>query len=322
MVAPDLDSRGERLAGEDPRGAPARRFSFAASLRNLKKALVGSSAQESTENRATAAAVVPDTPAAPFVHVQPPAAANKPYVISPATADRPPSTPPMAAPHTTTPGMPAPSMGASLAQAAAALGPTATSPQSVDRRAPTHSYVPDVLPAPRADTQAGHAGSGSEATLASNAPPPVAAVDFRWPPEQAPARSEEPQVRTLSGPMPTVPRSAAPVVAAVVLMIGLALASVALVVLRLRTSSRDTPTSRPAVAAQPPPPPAPLPVVAMPAPTLAPPALDDTAPASSASPVPSASSAAPRAMPRPVVPAVEPTAASTAAPPARPGPGF
>ena len=147
---------GERLAGEAPGAAPARRvLARGEPAQPEEGARRRPDAGVDREPRDGGGRGAADTPAAPFVHVQQPSAADRPYVISPATPDRPPSTPPMAGPHTTIPGMPAPSMGASLVQAAAALGPTATSPQSVDRRAPTHSFVPDVLPAPRMDTQAG-----------------------------------------------------------------------------------------------------------------------------------------------------------------------
>jgi hypothetical protein len=217
---------------------------------------------------------------------------------------------------TTITGMPAPSM-----VQPPALAPTATSAQSVDRAALTNSYVPDVPRPPQNDTSAMVAGYGG--TLASSAAAPVQPVAFRWPPEQPPARSEEPQVRTLSG-MPLAPtRSVAPVVAAVVLMVVLALASVALVVVvRLRSSRPDAAAKQPTVTAPSATPPAPQPVVVMPAPTLPPPALDDT-PAPTAAPVASASSVAsqtPVATSKPVLPVKRPPV--TPSPLARPGPGF
>jgi len=215
--------------------------------------------------------------------------------------------------------MQAPSAVAPSAPQPLPLGPTATSPQAVDRSSPTHTSLPEVLPAPKHDTNAVLAGY--DPTMASDAPPPVQPSAFRWPPEQLAARSEEPQVRTLSG-LPQIPKSSmAPVLGAVLLMVLLALASVALVVVRLRAPSPDTAAKRPAVTTvSATSPPAPQPVVVMPAPTLAPPALDDT-PAPSATPVASTTSTPPRpatvVTSKPTVPVTRATAAST-----RPGPGF
>jgi serine/threonine protein kinase len=302
-----------KLPGQRPRDA----FSLAASLRNLKKALTGSSSEHSTDNRATGAAVVvgAESPA-PLVRVQQ-HATDGPYVISPAGQATPPGLQPVAAPHTTIPGMAAPSTGPSAAQSLA-LGPTATSPQPVDRAAPTRSFVPDVPPSPQNDTSA---VAGFDVGFGSNAAPPVQPAAFRWPPERPPARSEEPQVRTLSGLPPLPKASVVPVIAAVLLMATLALASVVLVVLRMRASSTKAVARPPTVTTAPPAPPPPQPVVVMPAPTLAPPALDDT-PAPSASPAAIASSPPPRPTPtvKPILPATRP--AATATQPARPGPGF
>jgi hypothetical protein len=304
-----------KVPGQRPRDA----FSFAASLRNLKKALTGPPTEHSTDNRATGAAVVGAESAAPFFRVQQ-QATDGPYVISPAPHGTPPGAQPVATPFTTAPGMAPPSLGPAFAP-----GPTATSPQPVDRSAPTNSFVPDVMPSPQQGTNADLGGFGG--TLASPAAPPVQPSAFRWPPEQLPARSEEPQVRTLSG-VPGVPKhSVAPVLAAVFLMVVLALASVVLVVVRLRSPSPEAAAKRPMVsAATTSTPPLPQPVVVMPAPTLAPPGLDDT-PAPSSTPAVSASAASPRPRdsgPPPtskaLVPVVKPLA--TAAVPARPGPGF
>jgi serine/threonine protein kinase len=322
-----------KLPGQRPRDA----FSFAASLRNLKKALTGSSAENNTENRATAAAVVgAESGATPFVRVNQPAP-DGPYVISPAPPGTPPGSMPVAAPYSTIRGMQAPSMGPSLAPPLGqpfALGPTATSPQSaspplVDRGAPTNSYVPDAIPAPRHDTNA--VLGGYDATLASNqvsVAPPIQPSAFRWPPEQPVARSEEPHVRSL--PLPTVPKtSMAPVLGGVAIMVMLAVTALVFVAVRMRGPSPGSAAAKPpavtaTVLATSPPPPAP--VVVMPAPTIAPPALDDTAapsaPAASTSATPPKVAARPIVQSAPVVPPAK--AASTASPtlPARPGPGF
>ncbi|HEY3816048.1 MAG TPA: protein kinase [Polyangiaceae bacterium] len=315
-----------KLPGQRPRDA----FSFAASLRNLKKALGPAPKDNSTENRATAAALGGvESAANPIVRVHSPAQAEGPYIISPAPAGTPPGSQPVAAPYSTMRDMPTPSLGPSLAKPAGDLARTATSPQpvAVDRSAPTNSFVPDALPSPQHDTNAVMAGFDS--TLASNVAnpaPPIQPSAFRWPPEQPPARSEEPQVRTLSG-LPAGPKSSAgPVLAAVALMILLALASVTLVVVRMRGPSPEAATKRSTVATgTAAPPPSPQPVVVMPAPTLAPQSPDDT-PAPSTAPVASASSAPLRVTPRPTLPTVPsvPTAkpVATVAIPARPGPGF
>jgi serine/threonine protein kinase len=309
-----------KLPGQRPRDA----FSFAASLRNLKKALAGASTDNSTENRATAAAVVgAESAATPFVRVNQPAP-DGPYVISPAPPGTPPGSMPVAAPYSTMRGMQVPSMGPSLAQPFP-LGPTATSPQSVDRGAATNSYVPDVMPAPHHDTNAVLAGF--DATLASNqvsAAPPIQPSAFRWPPEQPTARSEEPHVRSLPGVPPVPKTSMAPVLAGVALIVMLAVTALVLLVVRMRgpeAAGAKHPAVTTTVATTSPPPPAPEPVVVVPAPTIAPPALDDTA-APSAAPAASASTTSPKAIARPVV--LPAKAASTATPglAARPGPGF
>jgi hypothetical protein len=333
-----------KLPAQRPRDA----FSFAASLRNLKKSLTGASAAESTENRATAAAVVSgDSVRSPVVHVRQPSA-DGPYIISPVPIT-PPGAMPAAPVYTTLPGMPVPSIGPSLAQPPVQItppgAPTASSAQSIDREAATNSYVAPAPPVPQQGTGMIPAfGAPTGATLPSNTPPPHPQTPqpppalppplggFRWPPEQPVARSEEPQVRTLSAASPA-PRSAGPVVAVFVLVALLAAASVVAVAVRMHTSSRhapasaETPVVLPASAL-----PAPRPVVDVPAPTLAPPALETAPPASAASsaaaPTPAPITRAPALPPaRTVAPAATPKPAPTTPPttsalPDRPGPGF
>jgi len=315
VIPRELDALVNASLAKLPDQRPRDAFSFAASLRNLKKALTGSPPQESTENRATAAAVGAESSVTPFVRVQQPAP-DGPYVISPVPPGTPPGSQPAAAPYSTIPGMPTPSEGPSTPLT---LGPTATSPQLVDRAAATNSFVPDVAPSPQHDTSA---VAGFDATLVSNAAPPVQPAAFRWPPEQPAARSEEPQVRSLSDVPPVAKSSIAPVLAAVLLMVMLALVSVALVVVRMRVSSPVAAPRPPTVTTAISPPPPPQPVVVMPAPTLAPPALDDT-PAPSATPAAIASSAPPRpTIPTAKAPLPAAKPVPTSALPARPGPGF
>ncbi|HEX3342932.1 MAG TPA: protein kinase, partial [Polyangiaceae bacterium] len=245
VIPKELDALLAAALSKLPAQRPRDAFSFAASVRNLKKALGGAPRENSTENRATAAALVGAESAGgpPVVRVNQPVP-DGPYVISPAPPGTPPGSMPVAAPVTTMRGMQVPSAG----PLAASLDPTARSAEPVDRAAPTNSFVPDVSPRPQHDTNAVIAGF--EATLASNVvspAPPIQPAAFRWPPEQPAARSEEPQVQTLSG-LPAVPRhSLAPVVAGVLLMGLMALASVALVVVRMRGPSAAAAGSRPTV---------------------------------------------------------------------------
>jgi serine/threonine protein kinase len=338
-IPSELDALVSAALSKLPVQRPRDAFSFAASLRNLKKALSGSSAKESTENRATAAALVGGEPAAsPMVHVQRPSPGG-PYIISPVAAP-PPGTQPTSAPYTTMRGMALPSMGPSLAQPLA-FAPTATSAHSVDlpvdRDAATNSFVPDAFPRPQQQTGSIRAPALAAApTLPSSAPIPAASVAFRWPPEQPTTRSDEPHVRTLSAPAPVPSRPAAPVVAGVVLMTALAVTSAVLVVVRPHTSSsRSAANPPPATMAAPtvlaPGLPAPQPVVTLPAPTLALPALDDP-PAPLAPPQASAATLSTRETrgpvvatgTQPVLPAARPTATAARAVAAtvRPGPGF
>jgi eukaryotic-like serine/threonine-protein kinase len=345
VIPPDLDALVGAALSKIPAHRPRDAFSFAASLRNLKKALTGASAQESTENRATAAAVVSgESPASRIVHVQHPAP-DGPYIISPAPA-APPETASAVPAYTTMRGMLPPSIGPSVPMPPT-FGPTATSAPSVDREAPTHSFVQDPPPrSPLREVLIETPPQGfvvAARTLRSNAPPPPAPVSFRWPPEQPATRSDQPHVQTLapSTRQPTA-RPMAPVVAAILLMIALALTSVGLVVARLRVpaAASNAPPTPATIAGPPSPPPPAQPVVTLPAPTLAPPALDEPptptalAPAATASPSPppdKASTLVPRPVaaisPKPALQVAKPsspptTAASPAAIPARPGPGF
>jgi len=323
-VPRELDLLLAAALAKDPAGRPRDAFSFAASLRNIKRALVGALAQDSTENRATAAAVLgADSVASPYVE-QP--------VISPAGAPTPRMT---ALPKTTVHGMTPPTLGPSLAQPIA-YAPTATTPDAVDRMAPTSTIAADTRVAPQHHTEAFPLVTPAQVALGSPAPTvpqaPIAG-SFQWPPERAVVRSESPQVRTVSaapaGPWP----SAAPLVAALLALVGV-VASVALVVVLRRSgpSGAATPTA-PAQTLSPPAfaPPPPQPVLTVPAPTLEPPAFEEPSvarpsfpprpinpvptPVRSKTPPPPSSGPAAAAPPKPVAP--PPPAALD-----RPGPGF
>jgi eukaryotic-like serine/threonine-protein kinase len=332
VVPPELDSLVNAALSKLPEHRPRDAFSFAASLRNLKKALGGPRQVDSTEDRATAPAVVLSHGArSPYVEVRQASPAG-PYVVSPApaqTGSAPPSTPPEAGPlglpRTTMKGMPSPTVGPALAQPASQT-PTMTSADPVDRHAPTGSIVPDTPRIGQHGTAPIAAGPASVATPAAFAPtlpsalPAVPAVaSFHWPVEQPAAQSESPQVRTVTGPLPGLPRSKAPVVVAVLAGASMLMLAVVLLVVRAGVSSRAPAAARPQATVVPAvPPPAPQPVVTMPAPTLAPPALDEPAPAMpSASPGASASATRSKA---PSLPPRRPSPASNVD--SRPGPGF
>jgi serine/threonine-protein kinase len=332
-VPKELDALVAAALSKLPEQRPRDAFSFAASLRNMKRALGGSMPSiDSTENRATAAAAVVAAPAvAPYVHVQQPTPEG-PYVISPAAPVPQTTASPMAGALATEPGMAPPTLGPPLASATL---PRMPSSPSIDRLASTHTYAPDPQRAPQNGT-AGIAAYAPTPTLPANMHSPTPPMAFQWPQERPGERSIGPQVRTLSLPAPRGQRATAPIVAGVLVMGALAALSVALVVVRMQATTAQGLGRPPAeVVTTVPEQPSAAPVVAMPAPTLPPPALDDP-PAAAASALPSTAQSAP---PPPAVSA--PPAAATAKvpvftatppkpaspPPAapaatRPGPGF
>jgi hypothetical protein len=316
IVPRELDALIMSALSKSPEARPRDAFSFAASLRNFKKALAGAHRRESTDQRATGPALLePDV--APFVDVR--QASSDKYVISPAPAATPPMSRPAPAPapvptslpKTTLPGMSPPAAGVAPA-------PTVTTPAPVDRMAPTNSIAVETPRGPQHGTES---LPFTPAPLVAARPthpmsPSPAATPFQWPVEKPTARSEEPQVRSLEAS--SAPGSVLPIVGAVASVVLLALVAGALLVARYHatsTSAASTPVPSPqaSILAVPPPP---VPVVTVPAPTIAPPALDDTpsstaAPSSLAPLAPAASSAG-----KPVVAPVRPVA------PSRPGPGF
>ncbi|HEY1691542.1 MAG TPA: protein kinase [Polyangiaceae bacterium] len=327
IVPPELDSLMAACLHKNPALRPRDAFSFAASLRNLNKALGNKQAperHESLQHNPTGPAITGiSAGAAPFVRMQG-ATPEGPYVVAPSPPGAPPSiVPAFPGRDTTEKGMHALSQGPSLASPGDVVR-TATSAQSVDRLAPTHTHAPATPPMP------GHGTGvlsplGEAPTLPSDAPSPASMSPFQWPPEPPPAPSGEAHVRTLPGAGEGAPRSTALVIAAVLLMVALAIVSVALFVVRLKAPPGAMPSSAagsrasgvaPAHASPPPP----APVVTMPAPTIGLPALDE--PASTASAVPTAS------VPEPPgskgapghVPVAAPASASS--PAFRPGPGF
>jgi hypothetical protein len=216
-----------------------------------------------------------------------------------------------------------------LATVTAAGSPSATTPDVLDRAASTKTLTTDVDPVPQHGTDALPASlyaaqiatTVDATTLPVRAPalsaPPTA---LSWPPERRSIRSEDPQVRSLPLGRPVRPPAGA--------VLSVALGTAALMVLAgvliaaLHGDAR--PSTAAAAHARVPPAPMPEAVVALPAPTLEPPAFDDEV--SAATPSASASGAVGSA-PSTVVPPPSgvPKKAKLAAPhfaPDRPGPGF
>jgi len=189
-----------------------------------------------------------------------------PYVIQPGVVPTPPSAIPAAGPRTTMKGMPAPSAVGSIAmpgsQPPTAVSPGVVPPPSIDRAAPTNSIVASHPFAPVNGTPPGpHAPQPQgvmtpiayEPTLASDAPPPASVAPFHWPAERPGARSEEPQTRTVSQ-VPELPRrSAAPVVAAILVTVAILVTAGVLAVVKLRgpRSDHQASSTAPSVAATP-----------------------------------------------------------------------
>jgi serine/threonine protein kinase len=280
IIPTELDNLVGAALAKDPDERPRDAFSFATSLRNLKKALAQRDAQP-LGNASTAP-----------VSTSPPSS-------SPQTTLKV-SDGPVTAPHRAIPQE------------------TPTTPDAVDRSAPTNTGVVDT---PR---MAQHGTEGY-------APPPhvptLPAVDpIWWPAESPPARSEEPQVRSLHAHPPGERRN---VFTAAFTMVALAALSGTLVALLLarrppHTSARDVPAT--AAASVPAPSVVPVAPEAVPSASATPSALPETlaiaTPTSTPTPTSTATSIAtpkPRPTPKPIA---TPKAASTSTGPDRPGPGF
>ncbi len=185
---------------------PRDAFSFAASLRNLKRKLQSERPRETTENRVTVGAVLaPDWSPA----TSGPERSEGRFAVSSATPMPTPfvpaSTPPASLPKTTLPGMSAPPLESSLA-ATSPFTVTTTTPGEINRTSPTHTMAPDTYDMTNAP------GYGTEALRSPGAPAtPATSVELptpplRWPLERSAIRSLEPQVRSL---LPSVPRRTA-----------------------------------------------------------------------------------------------------------------
>jgi len=328
VVPPQLVALVASALAKLPDGRPRDARSLATSLRLVKQAIQPGRAGDSASNLATAASVDPPSNAAPFVDVQR-ASPGGSYVISPAPVPAPPPSE-ESLPRTTVRGM-VPPTGSGLATPLD-LQDTASSADAVDREAATHSLA---LAQPVA------AQAGTEILAPPLAPGgtmrvyPLPMVDdiapIRWPSEQPPALSEGAQVRTLEVGTAPGTRSRAMLVMTLSAMLGLAAVAVALLFVRREgTHGRAEPpaVTGPAAGAivTTAPTPDPGSGVAIPAPTLAPPALEQPTPAASVAPAESALAATPPASTRPA-PRPRSTATGKPAAPApglgdRPGPGF
>jgi serine/threonine-protein kinase len=305
-VPTELDALLLAALAKNPEARPRDAFSFAASLRNLKRVLTGPVSREATEARTTGPAVLgPNTALTQRVYVRQPSP-DGPYVISPLTRTATPTSPSL--PTTTIHGMAPPTLAPSWS-----LSPTATSPDAVDRVAATHSISSDTPP---------FAQHGTESLPPLDSEPPLSAP-LEWPAERGLILSEEPQVQSL--PAAGIPRRpVGPLVAGVLGMAGLVLLGAALVAGRHESRTGVLPAVVPLAASfvtvQPI-----EPVVTVPAPTIAPPAFDDPSPA----PVAGAALASrPPVAPPLTASAPPPSKPPTKAPAAlhfaadRPGPGF
>jgi serine/threonine protein kinase len=214
-VAPELEALVMAALAKDPGARPRDAFSFAASLRKLKRTLSGGRARESTEDRATAAALMgPES--MPLVEVRAPSS-DGPYVISPARELRSPTQ--TSFPKTTIRGGTAPTLGPPLA-APAPNWPTVTTPDGIDRMVPTSSFVPDTMPAPKHGTVPFGLGTGESPVSATPAPSTQGdSPQLRWPDERVSATSEALQVQTFSVAPPTSLRSAAKVAAGIAALV-------------------------------------------------------------------------------------------------------
>ncbi len=323
IVPGELDALLASALEKEPERRPRDALTFASSLRSLKRALAPSRGADSTSNLRTSPAVLDSSPgAAPLVSLARPAPYG-PYVVSPAPS-APASAGPAADPLATVPGM-SPPTGTFPLLAARDLQATEPTPSGVDRGAPTQTFAAE--PAVRRG-----ASDTAAVTLPSGAPPRPAdgVAPLRRPSERPDAATDEPHVRPTVAQATTASTSATAIAMAVSTFVGLGLLAAALLLFRLRAPApaRSSTEAPPAAAAIVTPPPSAVPVVILPAPTIAPPALEEP-PARKASPAPSALSAPaprPRASVSPSVAAASSTPprapAPSPAPPTRPGPGF
>jgi serine/threonine protein kinase len=319
-IPPELDALIMAALAKAPEARPRDAFTFAASLRQLKRTLAGSQTRESTEDRATDVAIPgPDSALASRVEVRHPSPEGA-YVISPVRRASP--LPLTGLPLTTLPGVTPPTLGPSLVDPMTTAR-TATTPEEVDRLAPTHSLAPDTVASPRHGTDALAGNSLQPAAPSTSSPPSSSDSPFRWPNEGVPATSEEPHPQTLSV---TVPRSRSMVrIIAALAVLGTVSAVGVLLFAHPPSSSSPEPGAALPQKASPAPSMSAQVVPSMPASAHAFPQLGLSA---ATTPILEATSPPPKASVGPARPKARPVAPGSASPAARPvrsdrpGPGF
>jgi hypothetical protein len=268
-VPRELDILLMAALAKNPDARPRDAFSFAASLRNLKRRLEETRPHESTENRVTAGAVLgpESTPGLAAGPSTTPDGSPPPATGTASTA--------AFNAKTTLMGMPNPTVAPSLAKTSPNV--FATTHDVRDRVATTNRFGTDTLPMPQHSTEALPPRWQPPAPPEEEEGPGQGAgePDIHWPPEREPILSDEPQVRSL--PVSGSPRrtfwpvalaGAAAVIATVI----------AIRVAPFRSSSWTQPPldTRAAMVA---PGAAPVPLAKVetliPAPTIAPPAFED-----------------------------------------------
>ena len=305
---------------KEPEARPRDAFSFASSLRNLKRQHEEERPRVSADLRVTAAAVLSPESAPSLVSGVSPPQGGLLSGVSSSSGSRDVPVPRTASIRTTLAGMPGSAVTPSPTRTVSSA--LETTHNASARVATTSSIVAtDTLPMPQ---------NGTEALTPPPGQTPLGELDteIQWPPQRLPMLSDEPQVRSL--PVPTLHRRPLwPVVVGAA-----ALAVVALVAVRVapfRTSAATRPVDARAIVVAPaltqmPTSSHPEPIAA---PTIGVPAFQDAPAASSgrvAQAIPGQTSAATSGMkPAALAPVVAPSARRSlplAPSKDRPGPGF
>ncbi len=314
-VPRELDVLLMSALAKNPDARPRDAFSFAASLRNLKRRLEDVRPRENTDNRVTAAAMLgpESTPGLSYVSSSPPEPRSVPLGARSSTP------PPLG--KTTLVGMPSPTVAPpSLKTSPNAF---ATTHDARDRVATTNNLATDTYPMPQHGTEA----------LPPQWVPPVERGEgetaIQWPPERVPMLSDEPQVRSLpAGPQPR--RAGRPVVLAASAAAVVGLFAIFVVPSRYASLARSVEPTAAMVGPVASHTPSATPGDPLPAPTMATPAFEDppAAPRASATKtlaVAPPASSSPWNAKVPVSPPVHPPVRRSPAvtyAPDRPGPGF
>jgi serine/threonine-protein kinase len=310
-VPRELDILLMAALAKNPEARPRDAFSFAASLRNLKRAAEDIHARESTDNRVTVSAVLSSPDSGPL-----------PNLVTSSVSE------PSRSPATTLVGMPTPTHVPTLpltAPFANSTIPDSKSEMHERAAAVTRTLAPDTMPTPQQGTESlGPLRAGSMDRIQFG----EASTEMQWPRDRAPILSDEPQVRSLPASSMRRRRSSPRVLA----IAGSATLVAATVVLVLHHGARPSASAAiPVVAATAVPVVAPTTMASVsvePAPILpaasAPPPPVSAAPAAAVSVAPAASVSSPPppraktvAKPRPARPAPSSEFRDD-----RPGPGF